>query len=129
MTRVSRAAAADPLVLAVDVGSTATRGDVYDAAGRPVAGGRCKVPHQFTTAADGTSQIDPNLVVEEVAQVIGKLADRWRAGRIAAVALDTFASSLVGVRPDGGAVTPCYTYADSRCAEQVAALRGNWTRR
>ena len=123
MTRVPRAAAADPLVLAVDVGSTATRGDVYDAAGRPVAGGRCKVPHQFTTAADGTSQIDPDAVVEEVAQVIGKLAGRWRAGRIAAVALDTFASSLVGVRLDGSAVTPCYTYADSRCAEQVAALR------
>ena len=70
MTRVSRAAA-DPLVLAVDVGSTATRGDVYDAAGRPAAGGRCKVAHQFTTAADGTSVIDPDGVVEEVAQVIG----------------------------------------------------------
>lgn len=122
MTRVSRAAA-DPLVLAVDVGSTATRGDVYDAAGRPAAGGRCKVAHQFTTAADGTSVIDPDGVVEEVAQVIGRLAGRWRAGRIAAVALDTFASSLVGVGPGGRAVSPCYTYADSRCAEQVAALR------
>jgi gluconokinase len=33
---VPRTAAVDPLVLAVDVGSTATRGDVYDAAGRPV---------------------------------------------------------------------------------------------
>jgi gluconokinase len=123
MSRVSRAAAVDPLVLAVDVGSTATRGDVYDAAGRPVADGRWKVAHQFTTAADGTSVIDPDGVVEEVAQVIGKLAGRWPAGRIAAVALDTFASSLVGVGPGGGAVTPCYTYADSRCAEQVAALR------
>ena len=124
MTRVPRAAAVDPLVLAVDVGSTATRGDVYDAAGRPVEGGRCKMPHQFVTAADGTSQIDPNGVVEEVAQVIGQLAGRWRARRIAAVALDTFASSLVGVRPDGSAATPCYTYADSRCAEQVVMLRG-----
>lgn len=124
MIRVSRAAAVDPLVLAVDVGSTATRGDVYDAAGRPVQGGRCKMPHQFVTAADGTSQIDPDAVVEEVAQVIGQLAGRWRARRIAAVALDTFASSLVGVRPDGSAATPCYTYADSRCAEQVIMLRG-----
>lgn len=124
MMRVSRAAAVDPLVLAVDVGSTATRGDVYDAAGRPVEGGRCKVPHQFVTAADGTSQIDPDTVVEEVAQVIGQLAGRWRPRRIAAVALDTFASSLVGVRPDGSAATPCYTYADSRCAEQVVMLRG-----
>jgi gluconokinase len=124
MIRVSRAAAVDPLVLAVDVGSTATRGDVYDAAGRPVQGGRCKMPHQFVTAADGTSQIDPDAVVEEVAQVIGQLAGRWRARRIAAVALDTFASSLVGVRPDGSAATPCYTYADSRCVEQVIMLRG-----
>lgn len=122
MTGVSRAAA-DPLVLAVDVGSTATRGDVYDAAGRPAGGGRCKVAHQFTTAADGTSVIDPDGVVEEVAQVIGRLAGRWRAGRIAAVAVDTFASSLVGVGAGGRAVSPCYTYADSRCAEQVAALR------
>jgi gluconokinase len=39
------------------------------------------------------------------------------------VALDTFASSLVGVDGDGRAVTPCYTYADSRCGPQVTALR------
>jgi gluconokinase len=122
MTSVPRATA-DPLVLAVDVGSTGTRGDVYDATGSPAAGGRCKVAHQFTTAADGTSVIDPDAVTAEVAQVIGTLAGRWPAGRIAAVALDTFASSLVGVGPDGSAVTPCYTYADSRCAEQAAALR------
>src|SRR5947209_18347045 len=121
MTRVSQAA--DPLVLAVDIGSTATRGDVYDAAGRPAAGGRCKVAHQFSTAADGTSVIDPDGVVDEVTQVIGTLAGRWGAGRIAAVALDTFASSLVGVGSGGRAVSPCYTYADSRCAGQGAALR------
>jgi hypothetical protein len=80
MIRVSQPDAVDPLVLAVDIGSAVTRGDVYDAAGRPVAGGRCKVPHQFATAADGTSQIDPDAVVEEVAQAIGQLAGRWRAG-------------------------------------------------
>ena len=81
------------------------------------------MPHQFATASDGTSQIDPDAVVEEVAHVIGQLAGRWRAGRIAGVGLDTFASSLVGVSADGSALTPCYTYADSRCAEQVVALR------
>lgn len=39
------------------------------------------------------------------------------------MALDTFASSLVGVDADGNAATPCYTYADSRCAAQVDRLR------
>ena len=57
--RVGLDDAHDPLILALDVGSTASRGDVYDAAGRPVEGGRRKVPHQFRTSGDGASEIDP----------------------------------------------------------------------
>lgn len=121
--RVQLSKAIDPFVLALDVGSTASRGDVYDAAGRPLEGGRQKVPHQFRTAGDGTSEIDPDQVVEELAQIIGGLATEQLRGRIGGVALDTFASSLVGVSVDGSAVTPCYTYADTRCAAQAAALR------
>lgn len=121
--RVERDDALDPLVLALDVGSTASRGDVYDAAGRPVQGGRQKVAHAFGTGGDGASEIDPDQVVDELGQIITDLAAAPLAGRIAGVALDTFASSLVGVDADGRAVTPCYTYADSRCGPQVAALR------
>ena len=115
--------ALDPLVLALDVGSTASRGDIYDAAGRPVQGGRRKVPHQFDTTADGASVIDPDQVVDELEQIITDLAAAELKGRIGGVALDTFASSIVGVDGDGRAVTPCYTYADSRCGAQVVALR------
>ena len=121
--RVQLSKAIDPFVLALDVGSTASRGDVYDAAGRPVEGGRQKVPHQFRTAGDGTSEIDPEQVVEELSQIIGGLATEQLQGRIGGVALDTFASSLIGVSANGSAVTPCYTYADTRCAPQATALR------
>jgi gluconokinase len=68
--RVKLSHAIDPPVLAVDIGSTASRGDVFDAAGRPVRGGREKVPHQFTTHDDGTSEIDPDQIVGEVQQII-----------------------------------------------------------
>ena len=51
----------------------------------------------------------------------GWLSRRRRAN--CGVALDTFASSLVCVNGDGRAVTPCYTYADSRCGAQLTALR------
>jgi gluconokinase len=88
-----------------------------------VEGGRKKVPHAFRTGADGASEIDPDQVVDELGQIITELAVAPLQGRIDGVALDTFASSLVGVDGDGRAVTPCYTYADSRCAPQVAALR------
>ncbi|MHB1289493.1 gluconokinase [Georgenia sp.] len=112
-----------PLVLALDVGSTASRGGLYDAAGRPVKGRRHKVPHTFTTGADGTSEIDPDAVVAELDQIITTLATPALSGRIGGLALDTFASSLVGTDADGAALTPCYTYADSRCAPQLADLR------
>ena len=41
--RVALSRALHPLVLAVDIGSLASRGDVFDAAGRPVEGGRRKI--------------------------------------------------------------------------------------
>lgn len=121
--RTTPDAAEQPLVLALDVGSTATRGGLYDAAGRPVQGARHKVPHAFTTEIDGTSVIDADQVVAEISEVLTEVAAGLRADAVAGVALDTFSSSLVGVGPDGRACTPCYTYADSRCTAQVTELR------
>jgi gluconokinase len=122
-TRVRLSEALEPFVLAIDVGSTASRGDVFDASGRPLKGGRVKVPHHFTTGGDGTSEIDPDVVVGEIEQILTEIANRPAAERIRGVALDTFASSLVGVAKDRRARTPCFTYADSRCANQVVQLR------
>ncbi|WP_109472473.1 gluconokinase [Ornithinimicrobium cavernae] len=111
-----------PLVLALDVGSTATRGMVYDAHGRPV-GKRAKVAHHFTVAPDGTSEIDPDQVLEELGEVIDALTRGLGDRQVAGVALDTFASSLVVVDADGRPLTPCYTYADGRCGRAVDELR------
>lgn len=111
-----------PLVLALDVGSTASRGMLYDAHGRPV-GKRVKVPHSFTVGSDGTSEIDPDQVVGEIKQIIDELLGSLRKEQVAGVAIDTFASSLVVVDEGGAAITPCFTYADGRPASQVGALR------
>jgi gluconokinase len=110
-----------PAVIAVDIGSSATRGCLFDSAGQPI-GRRAKQVHDFTTAADGTATVDPTAVADEVAAVIDELLDQVRRP-VAGVALDTFASSLVGVDANGRALTPCFTYADGRCAEQVEQLR------
>ena len=121
---VSLASALDPLVLALDIGSTATRGGVHDASGRRVRDLQHKVPHAFTVAPDGTSVIDPDQVTAEVGQVLDAVTGNPRLGtRIAGVAMDTFAASLIGVDSGGRALTPCLTYADSRSADAVTALR------
>lgn len=120
---VSPEEAIDPLVLALDVGSTASRGGAYDGAGRPITGIRHKVPHAFTTAADGTSTIDADAVVAELTQIIDRVVGALPGRRFAAVGIDTFSASLVGIDATGAAITPCFTYADSRCAAEVDALR------
>ncbi|GIJ46216.1 sugar kinase [Virgisporangium aliadipatigenens] len=117
-------AALDPLVVALDIGSTASRGGVHDASGRPVHGLHHKVPHAFTVAPDGTSTIDPERVTTEVEEILDAVAGDPRLGtRIGGVAMDTFAASLIAVDPAGRALTPCLTYADSRSAAAVTELR------
>ena len=111
-----------PLVLALDVGSTASRGSLFDATARPIRP-RSKTLHAFTTAADGTSIIDPDQVVDEVTGLITELVDLAGDLPIAGEALDTVASSLVGVDASGAAITPCVNYNDNRCADEVAGLR------
>lgn len=119
---VTPAQATGPFVLALDVGSSGTRSGLYDARARPVRKLKAKRPHAFRTLANGTSTIDPDQVTEEIGQAIDDVLAQFD-GPIAGVALDTFASSLVGVDADGAAITPCYTYADSRCAPQVNYLK------
>ncbi len=114
--------ATPPLVMALDIGSTASRGALFDATGRPVKP-RAKFAHAFATSADGTSIMDPEEVVQEVAALITDLVDTAADRPIAGVALDTFASSLIGVDANGLATTPCYNYNDNRCASEVAGLR------
>lgn len=111
-----------PLVLGLDVGSTGSRAAVYDRHGRPLDDVRIKMPHAFTTTSDGGVTIDADQVVDELRRAIDHVCAAVR-GPIAAVGFDTFASSLVGVDADGNALTPCITYADSRCTPDVETLR------
>ncbi|MFC0673635.1 gluconokinase [Brachybacterium hainanense] len=115
--------AVSPLVIGLDVGSGGSRAALYDASGREVGARRHKVPHQFTTAPDGTSTIDADQIVEELRTGIRAVLARPAPGPILGIGIDTFASSLVVVDAAGQAITPCITYADSRSHAQVAVLR------
>ncbi|WP_080792064.1 gluconokinase [Corynebacterium pacaense] len=116
-----------PYVLAMDIGSTASRGGLYDASGRPLKGSKQRVAHSFTVGDCGASTIDADQVVAEIGRIIDGVLHfaelNGLADRIAAVALDTFASSMIAVDGDSRALTPCITYADARSAPYVEQLR------
>lgn len=112
-----------PLVVGIDIGSGGTRAAVYDVSGRELGRLNHKETHEFTVADDGTSTIDADQIVEEIrASLSAVLTAEPLPGEVTAIGFDTFASSLVAVDAAGNALTPCITYADTRCHTQVDAL-------
>jgi gluconokinase len=114
-----------PLILTLDIGSSSVRAIVFDARACSLANLTAQVKYQFRTTPDGGVEIDADPLLEHCVHVIdemvGGLGDR--AKRIAAVASDCFVMSILGVDAQGNAVTPVYTYADSRGARKVEELR------
>ena len=113
-----------PLVLALDVGTSSVRGALYDARARRREDSAAHEAHPLVAGPDGAVEAPADELAACVERVLdGVLAAAGSAGTIAAVGLDTLASTLVGADAAGRAVTPVYTYADSRPAEDVEAMR------
>ena len=116
---------ATPLILTIDIGTSSTRALLFDASAHVVEGMVEQRPSQMATTPDGGATFDADEVMKAtVATIDGLLA---RAGalssQIGAVAIATLVGNLVGVDEQGRAVTPLFTYADTRNAAATQALR------
>ncbi|NBD35691.1 MAG: carbohydrate kinase [Chloroflexi bacterium] len=116
-----------PLILALDIGSSSVRAQFFTARGAALPAPTAHVPIRLRATPDGGSEIDVDVLLTAVWRCVdremedaGDLADR-----IAGVASCTFVTNLVGVDADGRPVTPLTTYADTRAAEEAAALRAD----
>jgi gluconokinase len=113
-----------PFVLALDVGSSAVKGALYDARARLVAGTLVREPSPMTLGLDGAAEVDPEGLAHRAERVVDAVLQRarpWRA-HVAGLGLDTMAFTVTGVDGRGRALTPLYTYADTRPREDVIAL-------
>ena len=128
MSTVAPRQADAPLVLAIDVGTSSVRASLYDRLGRAVEGIEARRPHEIHTAADGVSETDPDMLLELVWQCLDDVLER--AGTlttdIAGVGACTFVTNMLGVDDAGQAITPLSTYADTRSAGEVDALRAEF---
>ena len=120
-----------PLVLALDIGTSSVRALLFDARGLPVEGMAARATYPLRTSAEGAAEADAVAMLDAAFTCIdGVLA---RAGalseHIAAVAVDTLVSNVLGVDEQGRAITPVYTYADTRPAAEVEVLRQRFDER
>jgi gluconokinase len=112
-------------VLAVDIGSSSVKAGLFDSQARSVPGIESTIPHAQTVASDGTSEEDADLIRIAVEQAIDSVVQKTTglAGDIVGVGFDCMASTVLGVDSNGDAITPVYTYADTRSAQDVDRLR------
>jgi gluconokinase len=115
-----------PWVLALDVGSSSVRAQLYDARGTALgADSLAQVPVRWRTQPPGAMEADARALVTASWRARPHAVAAARAARIevAAVAMDTFWHGLMGVAADGEPVTPLFAWGDTRAAEDAAALR------
>jgi gluconokinase len=111
-------------VLTLDVGSSSARTLLFDFDGRQIPGFGSQIPYTAHTTADGGWEIDPAALATICASAITAICDQMRAKNIkpAAVAVDTFWHSLLGIDAAGNPTTAVLHPFDSRAAGAAQAL-------
>lgn len=113
-----------PLCLAIDIGSSSVRALTFDRAGLQIRLSEHQVPYRLQSAADGTSQADPDVVFDLVCECIDAAVElaAARANDIGAVATSSFWHSLVGLDAEGRPSTPVLMWADKRSGGHIDTL-------
>ena len=90
-----------------------------------MAGAAARATYDLVTTADGGAELDADRMVLRVAACLDELLHEAGplAGQIGAVAIDTFVGNILGVDSAGAAVTPVYTWADTRSGRRAEQLR------
>jgi gluconokinase len=113
----------DPLLLAIDVGTSSVRCSLWRADGSPVPGTQAQCQTRF----NGLGQSSAEEIRQAAETTLDACLQKYRKldnpGEIVGVGWASFAMSWLGVDSKGEAVTPVFTYADTRSGGQARRLR------
>ena len=112
------------MILALDVGSSSARAAMYEETGAAVPGRFHQIPYEPTLTADGGVEHDPNVLLAAVESCLDAVLAGPRLPDVAGVGVATFWHGLLGFDGAGHAVTPVYTWADTRGARDATLLAG-----
>ncbi len=115
----------DPLVVGVDVGTTATKAAVFDPAGVPLATAAAGYPISRPRA--GWAEQDPDDWWRATTTVLRALASRVDLSRVRAVGVVSQVNTHAFVDADLRAVAPAVLWQDQRCADVARALDRRFT--
>lgn len=107
-------------ILVLDVGSSSVRALLYDEQANLLA--NTARAHHAETSPPGASTFDMTTLAERAEACLDEILQHEQARDIRAVGMDTFVGNVLGVNAAGRVMTPVFTYADTRSADDVEAL-------
>ncbi|MBI5667071.1 MAG: gluconokinase [Chloroflexi bacterium] len=110
-------------ILAIDIGSSSARALLYDDQIQPIPGAAASIAYQMTTTPPGAAVLDALALQEQVESCLDTVMQHPAARDIRVVGLATLAGNMLGVDAANTPLTPVYSYADTRSAEDVALLK------
>jgi gluconokinase len=112
-----------PVVVGVDIGTSATKVVAYDAAGS--RRGEARAAYPLEEPQPGEAVQDPHLVLAAVLQALGDVAAQAKreGAPVHGVCFSSAMHSLIGLDAAGVALTPSITWADLRAIDQAERLR------
>lgn len=113
------------MMLVLDLGSSATRAMRYDENAQLQSTAIARQPFAFHAGADGRSEDDAEAALARVEAVIDAALSgaQTKQPPITAVGISAYACSLLCLDERARPLTPVFTYADTRAAEDARALR------
>lgn len=112
----------EPLVLALDIGTSSVRSALFDGKGREKRHSRAREKYRVQHSADHGAELDPRVLLRAARKCLRQTRGLTKTP-IAAVGGSGFWHSLLGLDRDGQPLTPIFTWADARCIEDAARLR------
>jgi gluconokinase len=130
MPAISPQDCAPPLVVAIDLGTSSARATLFDGRGRNVEGGEARAPYAMKTTEDGGVEIGAEELIELVYRCLDQLHAQMASlplkqgsSEIRAVAACTFWHGLLGVGRSNRAITPLYSWNDTRASAAASDLK------
>jgi len=113
------------VLLAIDAGTSSARAARFDMTGRRLPRSLAQSAVALRTDRGGKAVLEADDWLETISGCVREAMN----AQVSAVGMSCFWHSLLGVDASGRALTPIYTWADSRCRADAAALREEFDER
>ena len=113
-------------MVTLDVGSSSVRTLLFDAQGQEQPGFGEHCAYQIATDHSGVAEVNPDELLQFCITCLAKIHEQMKAAGIqpAALAMDTFWHSFLGIDSEGRPTTPIVHLFDTRSTAEAAELAG-----